>query len=119
MAWNGTGNSVSGQAVDLGRMPVQRQPEFRLRQSTNGIDTGTRDGYMIAFKAQAVGHPPAFECTRCEKGNGPFTSCQVVDGQRSDGEFYLRKGCANCFYGDQTSDCTFKSKTSKSINSGK
>jgi len=59
-------------------------------------------------------HPPASPCSRCANGSGPFTSCQVVDHQRSDGDFFLNKGCANCYYGDQTGNCTFRSRTRKS-----
>lgn len=39
--------------------------------------------------------------TSCAKGNGPFTSCTVLEG-------YLLGSCANCHYGPEGTRCNFR-----------
>ena len=51
--------------------------------------------------AQVVGTAPSSECSSCAREAGPFTTCQVVEGE-------LRGSCANCHYGSEGSRCSLR-----------
>ncbi|KAK2861426.1 hypothetical protein FQN49_004205 [Arthroderma sp. PD_2] len=72
---------------------VKRQPDTELNLSHySNVD---------AAIVQARGELAIDACKRCVEGRGPFTECVAAEGT-------LKGSCANCHYGRQGTQCSFR-----------
>lgn len=90
-------------------MPFQRRLEFRKNKDgklflKDLVEKGRNTAAWVQTRGIQVPQP----CSYCSAGNGPFTACVVLrmpNGQRfSDGS------CANCYFGQGGSRCSFRER---------
>ncbi|GAP91372.1 hypothetical protein SAMD00023353_6300120 [Rosellinia necatrix] len=88
-------------ALALSRLPAQREVEkkrheFRDKPSVN----------LTAVVGQCVGVEAPQPCTRCERGNGPFTGGCIVVPPDADVDLNYENSCFNCRYQKMYRDCS-------------
>ncbi|MCJ1476054.1 hypothetical protein MMC13_004719 [Lambiella insularis] len=83
--------------IALLAMDFDQIVKFKPRKST--LWPPTRASHREAIYAQCIGKTQATPCTNCQRGDGKFTRCRVVDfvpANTNIKRVMLRGSCANC-----------------------
>lgn len=86
----------------LAYLPVRR--EIVRRSSAHVVPIANKHR-VISLLVQATGVEARVPCTKCARGNGPWTTCVVSHG--AEGTEATRGACANCCWANQGASCGF------------
>lgn len=84
--------------AELKLLPRLREVEIKPGKGFSLIRISNQVAALGYTRGQLAHRP----CTYCEVRNGPFPQCVIVPGE-------LKGTCTNCYYGNNSSACSFRS----------